>query len=175
MLTPRDIHEAEFKRVWRGYDPEEVDDFLRRVVVEYEAVYKENERLRQRITELESQLQEYSRTETQIDETLALARQTAAELKEAARKEAEAAVAQARLSAQQILAEAKRQAEAERVLSQRLRQEAAQYRARFERAVEEFLARLDQLGLTVDASAYGRDSAPAQVAAGFDEAQEQDV
>ena len=36
MLTPRDIHEAEFKRVWRGYDPEEVDDFLRRVVVEYE-------------------------------------------------------------------------------------------------------------------------------------------
>ena len=54
MLTPRDIHEAEFKRVWKGYNPEEVDEFLQRVVIEYEALYRENERLRRRIAELES-------------------------------------------------------------------------------------------------------------------------
>ena len=27
MLKPIDIHNMEFKRVFKGYDPEEVDDF----------------------------------------------------------------------------------------------------------------------------------------------------
>lgn len=173
MLTPRDIHEAEFKRVWKGYNPDEVDEFLRRVVVEYEALYRENERLRKRIEELEATVEEYSRSETQIDETLALAKETAASLKEAASKEAEAVVTQARLAAEQILSEAKRQVESERALSRRLRQEAAHYRTRFEQSVRDFLARLDQLGLSVDVDAHESetplDSAPAQVAAGLED------
>lgn len=170
MLTPRDIHQAEFKRVWKGYNPEEVDAFLQRVVVEYEALFRENERLRQRIGELESTVEEYSRTETQIDETLALAKQTAADLKEAAQREAEATLNQARLQAQEILAAARRQAEDEHVRIQRFRREAAQYRSDFERAAEEFLRRLDQLGETADA--FDFEEAPRQIAAGSDEESE---
>lgn len=47
MLKPIDIHNMEFKRVFKGYDPEEVDDFLADIVLKYEAVYQENRKLRQ--------------------------------------------------------------------------------------------------------------------------------
>lgn len=172
VLTPRDIHQAEFKRVWKGYNPEEVDEFLQRVVVEYEALFRENERLRQRIAELESTVQEYSRTETQIDETLALAKQTASDLKAAAEREAEATLSEARIKAQEILSGARRQVEEDHARIQHFRREAAQYRAGFERAVEEFLFRLDQLSEAAVAAEY--ESAPRQIAAGADDESETD-
>ena len=36
MLTPLDIHNKEFKRSFRGYDEDEIDDFLDQVVNDYE-------------------------------------------------------------------------------------------------------------------------------------------
>ena len=52
MLKPIDIHNMEFKRVFKGYDPEEVDDFLADIVLKYEAVYQENRKLRQELEDL---------------------------------------------------------------------------------------------------------------------------
>lgn len=150
MLTPRDIHEAEFKRVWKGYDPDQVDAFLQRVLSEYESVYKENERLRQRIQELEAELAEYSRTEAQIDELLALAKQTAADVKEAAQHEAESLLKEAKLKAREIVAAAEAKARADGALLERLRFEGRQYRAAVERAAEDFLSRLDELLASVE-------------------------
>lgn len=145
MLTPRDIHQAEFKRVWKGYNPEEVDAFLHRVVGEYETLFRENERLRQRIQELESRIEEYSRTERQVEEALALAKETATDLKEAARKEAEATLKQARTQAQELLDDVRRQTQEASLRHQKLRQEVEHFRAGVGRAWEEFLFRLDQL------------------------------
>ena len=42
MLRPIDIHNAEFKRSFRGYNEEEVDEFLSRIVSEYENVVQQN-------------------------------------------------------------------------------------------------------------------------------------
>lgn len=42
MLTPLDIQNAVFHRSFRGYNEAEVDDFLDRVVAEYEQLYREN-------------------------------------------------------------------------------------------------------------------------------------
>ena len=36
MLKPMDIHNKEFKRVMRGYDVEEVDEFLDEIIVDFE-------------------------------------------------------------------------------------------------------------------------------------------
>ena len=112
-------------------------------------------------------LDEYDRTQTQIDEALALAKETATDLKEAAEREAEAVLSQARVKAQEILISARRQAEEETVRIQRLRREAAQYRAGVERAAEEFLLRLDQLYDGAHVPEY--ETALRQVAAGLDE------
>ena len=40
-ITPLDINNKEFKKVLRGYSPEEVDEFLDEVVESYEELYKE--------------------------------------------------------------------------------------------------------------------------------------
>ena len=40
MLTPLDIHNKEFKRAMRGYEMNDVDDFLDEVIKDYEKIYK---------------------------------------------------------------------------------------------------------------------------------------
>ena len=42
MLTPLDIHNKEFKRSFRGYNEDEIDDFLDQVVNDYEKLFREN-------------------------------------------------------------------------------------------------------------------------------------
>ncbi len=55
-ITPLDIYQQEFKRVLRGLDPDEVEDFLERVADDYEQVLRENATLKKQIESLESQL-----------------------------------------------------------------------------------------------------------------------
>jgi cell division initiation protein len=54
MLTPLDIQNAAFHRSFRGYNEKEVDEFLDRLVIEYEHMYRENLELKQRLASAES-------------------------------------------------------------------------------------------------------------------------
>jgi len=47
-LTPLDIHNKEFNLRMRGYDQDQVNDFLEQVVKDYEAVLKENDELQKK-------------------------------------------------------------------------------------------------------------------------------
>ncbi|MGE5507088.1 MAG: DivIVA domain-containing protein [Chitinophagales bacterium] len=49
MLTPLDIQNAVFHRTFRGYSEAEVDEFLDRVVAEYEQLYRENLALKEQL------------------------------------------------------------------------------------------------------------------------------
>ena len=49
MLTPVDIHNKEFKRSFRGYNEEEIDDFLDQVTNDYEMLYRENNQLKKEL------------------------------------------------------------------------------------------------------------------------------
>lgn len=51
-LTPMDINNKEFKRGLRGYNPEEVDEFLDEVVENYEELYKDNSKLREKVAHI---------------------------------------------------------------------------------------------------------------------------
>ena len=44
MLTPMDIHAKEFGRSFRGFNENEVNDFLNEIMKAYTAVLDENER-----------------------------------------------------------------------------------------------------------------------------------
>ena len=50
MLTPLDISNKEFKKAFRGYKEDEVDEFLDKVIADYERLYKENGELKDRIS-----------------------------------------------------------------------------------------------------------------------------
>jgi len=88
-LTPLDIHNKEFAKSFRGYDEDEVDEFLDRVVKDYEELIRENTQLKQRIQELTEKLEHYSKIEETLHNAIIVAQQTAQEVKETALGEAE--------------------------------------------------------------------------------------
>lgn len=102
-LTPMDINNKEFKKTLRGYNSEEVDEFLEEVVENYEEMYKENANLKEKITNLKEKVEYYSKIETTIQNTLLLAQNAAEQAKSSAKKEAELMVKNANKTAQKIL------------------------------------------------------------------------
>lgn len=80
MLTPVDIHNKEFGRSFRGYNQEEIDDFLDQVVNDYELLYRENNQLKKEIELNEKQLNQYHQLEKNLQDTLLVAQRTADEV-----------------------------------------------------------------------------------------------
>lgn len=105
-LTPLDIHNKEFRKVFRGYDEEEVDGFLDLVVKEYEKIFKENADLKEALAARESNIGQYKDLEETLKKTLILAQQTADDVKQAANRDAEVIIREAQLKAEQIIAAA---------------------------------------------------------------------
>jgi len=107
MLKPIDIHNAEFSVSFRGYNREEVDEFLAKIVSKYEDVYQENKELQERIKQLEEELRQYQNKESDIYGLIALTRETASEAKEVASLQAQGIVDEAKIKANVILEEAR--------------------------------------------------------------------
>lgn len=102
-LTPLDIHNREFRRGFRGYDEDEVDEFLDEVVRDYEQVIKERDRLKDQVAELDHRLEQYRQLEDSLQKALLMAQRTSEEMIEQARKEAEMIVREAKLEADRLL------------------------------------------------------------------------
>lgn len=102
-LTPMDINNKEFKKVMRGYNAEEVDDFLDEIIDNYEAIYKENSALKEKLASINEQIEHYQKIESTIQNTLLLAQDAADQAKASSEKEAEMIVKNANETAQKIL------------------------------------------------------------------------
>lgn len=88
MLTPMDIHNREFKKGLRGYKESEVDEFLDRVVADYEKLWRDNEKLKEQARFNEKEINHYRNLEKNLQDTLVVAQKTADELISAAKKNA---------------------------------------------------------------------------------------
>lgn len=106
MLTPLDIHNKEFKRGFRGYNEEEVDQFLDEVVKDYEKLYRENIELKETLDRVNSKLEHFQHMENTLHNTLVIAQETAEEVKLNARKESELHLKEADIRAQKLVDEA---------------------------------------------------------------------
>ena len=100
MLTPLDIHNKEFKRGFRGYNEEEVDEFLDRVIKDYEQLYRENIDLKENIERLNTKVDHFKHLENTLHNTLVVAQETAEGVRAAAKKEAELIVKEAQATVQ---------------------------------------------------------------------------
>lgn len=89
LLTPMDIHNHQFKKSIRGYNENEVDDFLDKIVVDFEKLLRENERLQNDLNLLEVEIDKYRRLEKTMNDTLLMAQRTADDVISAARKNAD--------------------------------------------------------------------------------------
>ena len=88
MLTPMDIHNREFKKGLRGYKESEVDEFLDRIVIDYEKLMRENEKLKEQLRISDKELTHYRNLEKNLQDTLVVAQKTADEVVSAAKKNA---------------------------------------------------------------------------------------
>lgn len=89
MLTPSDILNKEFKRGFRGYDEQEVNDFLDEIVSTMERLQRENEQLRGEIELHKQGLTKYQQMEKNLQDTLMVAQQTADEVIKTAKQRSE--------------------------------------------------------------------------------------
>lgn len=88
MLTPIDIDNKQFSRQLKGYNVDEVDDFLDEISADYERAMLMNKNLEDKIAELENILQEYKNAEGSLQDTLLIAKQTADNIRQSAETEA---------------------------------------------------------------------------------------
>ncbi|WP_186429984.1 DivIVA domain-containing protein [Clostridium sp. BSD9I1] len=101
--TSMDITSREFKKSFRGYDMDEVEEFLEKIAEDYETLYKENSYLKEKINALQENIEHYAKMEDTIQSTLLLAQNASDQAKRTAQKEAELVVLNANETAQRIL------------------------------------------------------------------------
>lgn len=106
MLTPMEIHNKEFKKGMRGYKEDEVDEFLDKVVADFEKLYRENGELKDKISVVNERVDNYSLMEKTLQSTLVVAQTTAEEVVVNARKKAEVIIREAEEQAKRIIEEA---------------------------------------------------------------------
>lgn len=103
MITGIEIRNQQFKKKVRGYDEEEVKNFLMRIAADYENIYSENAQLRENIQRVEYELEKYRKMEETMNNSLILAQQTAEDVKASARREANAFLEEAKMKIARIL------------------------------------------------------------------------
>lgn len=121
-LSARDIHDKQFHDAWRGYNQEEVDDFLDRIASSLDRLQRENRALQTRINELDQAVAASRDTEEMLKKTLVTAQRAAEEAIATAKAKADQLVGEAEEKARSARAEAERKtAELEQQHAQRRR------------------------------------------------------
>ena len=109
-ITPMDIQRQAFARRFRGLDPDEVRGYLTLVSEELAAVERERSGLEQQVKHMEGLLEEHRQREGILKSTLLTAQKASDDIREVARREAEAQIKEAELQADKLLDLAQRRA-----------------------------------------------------------------
>ena len=144
MITPIEIQNKEFRRAFRGYSEDEVDDFLKIVTEDFEALYKENMDLQEKVTLYQEQVSRYKSIEETLNATLITAQSAAEDTCVAANKKAKIIVEEAQLQSKHIIDETNN-----RILELK---EFKVFRNRFKSLIKEELDTLDEIFYDVDES-----------------------
>ena len=103
MLKPMDIHNKEFKKAMRGYDAEEVDEFLDEIIVDFEKLQRELDVLKTQLSNYSENMNSYREKEISLNNTLVSAQRFADQLVKDAETKAANIVAEAEAEAARII------------------------------------------------------------------------
>lgn len=142
-LTPLDIHNKEFSRSFRGYDEDEVNEFLDQVIKDYEALIRENKDQQNQILTLQERLDHFANIEETLSKTIIVAQEAADEVKNNSKKEAQLILKEAEKNADRIINEALSRSRKISMEIEELKKQASIYRTRFRTLLE---AQLEILG-----------------------------
>lgn len=111
-ITPIEIRQKTFEKVFRGYDKEEVDAFLQTLSQEWERVNGDVREHKVKLEIAEKDVNKLRDMESSLFRTLKTAEDSNNNLLEQSKKEVELKVKEAQLNAEEILADARTQAKA---------------------------------------------------------------
>lgn len=97
MITPMDIHNKTFSKGLRGYSEEEVNDFLRQIVTDYEQIYREHREMEEEMDQMKVKLANYEKISDTMTATLQLAKDTAENVKKNAKRNADILISNAKM------------------------------------------------------------------------------
>ena len=103
MLKPMDIHNKEFKRVMRGYDVEEVDEFLDEIIVDFEKMQRELDVLKTQISNYSENMNNYREKELSLNNVMLSAQRFADQMVQDAERKAADIIANAEREAEKIV------------------------------------------------------------------------
>jgi cell division initiation protein len=135
-LTPLDIHNKEFSRSFRGYNEDEVNEFLDQIIKDYEAQIRENKELQNQIQSIQERLSHFSNIEETLSKTIIVAQEAADELKSNSKKEAQLTLKEAEKNADRIINEALTRSRKIAMEIDELKKQATVYRTRFRTLLE---------------------------------------
>ncbi len=141
-LTPLDIHNKEFNKGFRGYDEDEVNEFLDQVIKDYEMVIREKKELESKLSELNEKLGHFTNIEETLNKSILIAQETAEEVKRNASKEAKLIIKEAEKNADRIINESLAKSRKISIEIEDLKKQSKVFRNRFKMLVE---AQLDML------------------------------
>ena len=142
-LTPIDIQNKKFERVFRGYSTEEVDEFLDHLARDLEIQIRDNLDLKDQLQQLEEKLKTYHQLEETMHNAILVAQEAAEEVKQNANREAELIRREAEREGQRILEDARYRASRILVVNEELRKQAQVFKMRFRSFMEAQLAAIE--------------------------------
>ena len=142
MLTPLDIENKRFGRSIKGYNVDEVDEFLDELTIQYEKLYKENADLREEVEESKKDLEHYKSVEHTLQNTLVMAQTTAEDIKKMAQQQADQIIEEANAKAKKSVEDLDRQEFELRAKLEEKKKEYELFKSKMERLL---LSQLDML------------------------------
>lgn len=109
-LTPLDIHNKEFHTKLRGYDKDEVNDFLDQIIKDFELVLRQNDKLSEELKQSQERLKYFNDLKDSLNQSIIVAQEAADRVKSNSQREAEITNREAQKQGQDILDQANEKA-----------------------------------------------------------------
>ncbi|TMT02002.1 DivIVA domain-containing protein [Apilactobacillus kunkeei] len=106
VLSPQDIHNKEFSVKMRGYNIDEVNEFLDRIIKDYQLTLSENIDMKNRLKQAEDELKYFNGMKDSLNQSIIIAQNAADKVKVEAQNEANKVTEQSRKQADEILNDA---------------------------------------------------------------------
>jgi cell division initiation protein len=135
-LTPLDIHNKEFTKGFRGYDEDEVNEFLDQVIKDYELIIREKKELEEKLNDQTERLGHFSSIEETLNKSIVIAQEAGEEVKRSAQKEAKLIIKEAEKNADRIVNESLTKARKIALEIEDLKKQSKVFRTRFKMLIE---------------------------------------
>ncbi|HLR73125.1 MAG TPA: DivIVA domain-containing protein [Pseudogracilibacillus sp.] len=136
VLSPLDIHNKEFTRSFRGYQEDEVNEFLDQIIKDYEITIRAKKDSEKEVEELTEKVEHFIKIEETLNKSIVVAQDTAEELKANARKEAKLMIKEAEKNADRIVNEALGESRKIAMETEELKRQAKVFRTRVKMLIE---------------------------------------